>query len=82
MADHELNPLTRAVMGQPHSLCQILMTVAETILTFADIALLPWPKLQSVVLLLCLVPMTYWHLDMVRPGGETGRVDERVRGNR
>lgn len=64
-AEHELEPMTRNLLASPHSMCELRVMGAKTIIVCADILLWNYPKIQGVAFVLCCYAMTFWSLRMV-----------------
>ena len=65
VAEHELNPLDRALLSCPHSMCELRVIVLKTIITAADILLFQYPRLQGVIYAVCCLLILHYSIIMV-----------------
>jgi hypothetical protein len=60
VADHELEPLSHSLLAAPHSMTELRMLLAKTVITVADILLRPAPHIQvSLYAAACLLMLWF-----------------------
>jgi len=65
MADHELEPMCRSLLGAPHSMTELATMALKTVITVADITLRWHPRLQTALFLISTTIILYLHIRQV-----------------
>lgn len=66
MADHELEPMCHNLLGASHSLTELATMGLKTVITVADISLIAYPRVQTILFLGSTFIILYLHIRQAR----------------